>query len=326
MDDIEKAARYTLATKFRISPIKFKEILEHYSSITKYCSTFNVTIEYPNEIFKNICWVYGEANYPKLLEQINDPPILLYHKGSVNSVPNKCVAIVGTRNPTEYGVRVAREVAENYIQRGYTIVSGLAFGIDAIVHEVCISNKAKTIAVLGGDLNCPYPKSNASLYSKIIASGMLISESFTPQPFSKFIFAKRNRIIAGLVEQVVVIEAPIKSGALITVNYANQYNREVIAVPGNIYQEKSAGCNSLIFNNKAIIYMGNQSNINIFTDLPEGDMEIIKLITAGTNTIDDIQQKVYISRPELISKLSNMELAGIIAKDFYDSYIVLVKK
>ena len=189
---------------------------------------------------------YSSREYPPLLQQIPDPPMVLYVRGDVGILSRHAVAIVGTRRPTAYGGQVAQRLAEGLAQRQLVIVSGLARGIDSAAHRGAIEAKGKTVAVLGSGIDVIYPKENKRLAEQVIESGALISEfppGTSPSPEN---FPIRNRIISGLSLGVVVVEAAEYSGSLITSRLAIDQNREVYAVPGNITSALSFGPNHLI--------------------------------------------------------------------------------
>lgn len=191
----------------------------------------------------------NDDNYPKLLKEIYDPPMVIYYRGEINKEDNYPLGVVGTRKMTFYGREVCEELVRDLAHAGLTIISGLALGIDALAHKIALKEKTRTIAVLGGGLDKEtiYPKINQDLAKKIVESGgAVISEypvGFYP---TKYTFPARNRIIAGLSLGTLVIEAPMESGALITAKFALEQNREVFAIPGNIYTKNSLGCNWLI--------------------------------------------------------------------------------
>lgn len=191
----------------------------------------------------------GQKNYPKLLTEIYSPPALLYFRGRLNGENEYSIAIIGSRKYTSYGQQATAQIARDLAGAHFTIVSGLALGIDAIAHEATLSAHGRTIAVLGSGLDRQsiYPSANRYLADKIIASdGAVVSEFPLGTPPLRHHFPQRNRIIAGLSLGTVVIEASDKSGALITAQYALDQNREVFALPGSIYSSQSIGPNKLI--------------------------------------------------------------------------------
>lgn len=188
---------------------------------------------------------------PPLLQQIADPPRLLHALGKPLSPELPHIAIVGTRHPTPYGRKMADRISFDLATRGYVIVSGLAYGIDACAHEAALRAGGKTVAILGSGLHVVTPPSNRDLALRIQKNGTLISEYPDDYPPHKWSFPKRNRIIAGISLATIVIEAPYHSGALITARLALEYNREVCAVPGNVTQETSHGTNTLLQRHEA---------------------------------------------------------------------------
>jgi DNA processing protein len=189
-----------------------------------------------------------DKEYPAILKEIHDPPKELYIKGEITSQDKVAIAIVGTRKFTQYGKQVAYDISGNLAKLGITIVSGLARGIDAFAHEAALESGGRTIAVLGSGLDREsfFPSSNWSLSEKIAKQGAIITEYPFGTRGTHFTFPQRNRIVSGLSLGVVVIEAPEESGALITASLALEQNREVFAVPGNIYEKNSQGTNKLI--------------------------------------------------------------------------------
>jgi len=190
---------------------------------------------------------WDEPEYPRLLKEIYDPPVLLYVRGDVAALSSHCVAIVGSRTPSHYGAQVTERLAEELAGRGLTVVSGLARGIDSAAHRGALKAAGgKTVAVLGCGIDVDYPKENKKLRAQIEANGCLLTEfpiGIFPAPQN---FPVRNRIIAGLAWGVLVVEGGRYSGSLITGRLAMEYNRQVYGVPGNITNPKSNAPNTLI--------------------------------------------------------------------------------
>ncbi|MBI2955843.1 MAG: DNA-protecting protein DprA [Acidobacteria bacterium] len=190
---------------------------------------------------------WDEPDYPPLLKEINDPPVLLYLRGDPAALSTHCIAIVGARSPTPYGTQVTERLAEELAARGLTIVSGLARGIDSAAHRGALNAPGgKTAAVLGCGIDVDYPKENKKLRAQIEANGCIVTEfpiGIFPTPQN---FPIRNRIIAGLTWGVVVAEGSRYSGSLITGRLAMEYNRQVYGIPGNITNAKSHAPNTLI--------------------------------------------------------------------------------
>ena len=188
----------------------------------------------------------SDALYPPLLREIKNPPQLLYCAGDLSLLKTRCVAVVGSRKITAYGRRIAAKVAGRLAACGVTVVSGMAIGIDGISHRSALDAGGKTIAVLGNGLDVMYPAANRDLKKDILRTGLLLSESPPGTRGTKFTFPQRNRIISGLSEATVVIEAGLNSGSLITAALANEQGRPVYGVPGNIDNVTSLGVNMLI--------------------------------------------------------------------------------
>lgn len=196
---------------------------------------------------------FDGPEYPPLLREIPDAPCLLYMKGRGSDFEAPSVAIVGTRRPTHYGLKVSETLARDLASAGVTVTSGMARGCDTYAHRGALSVGGFTVAVLGTGVDVPYPGENAKLYNEIIDKGLVVSEYPMGTPPVGYNFPKRNRIISGVSDGVVVAEAPLRSGALMTARLSLDYNREVLAVPGQITSGRSAGTNRLIKEGVAIV-------------------------------------------------------------------------
>ncbi|MDR0137353.1 DNA-processing protein DprA [Metabacillus idriensis] len=205
-----------------------------------------------------------DENYPELLREIPDPPPILFYKGDISRLKiKKMISIVGTRNPTSYGSNALRKIVNPLVKDGWTIVSGLAKGIDALAHRAALSENGNTIGVIAGGLNHFYPKENQALFEQMCNEQLVLSEhppNIKPQ---KWHFPQRNRIISGLSLGTVVMQAKEKSGSLITANTALDQGRQVFAVPGSIFDDFSAGANQLI---KQGAYLA-EDGLDIINDL-----------------------------------------------------------
>jgi len=206
----------------------------------------------PAELYQNflacgcgLC-AFGDPDYPELLSHIYDPPILLFYYGVLPDPEDVCVAMIGSRDFTAYGRQVAAIFSRDLAARGITVVSGMARGIDSICHEGAIRGGGRTLAVLGSGLDVVYPKGNSSLYQQICQQGAVISEFPLGMPALRGNFPQRNRIISGLCQAVLVVEASEKSGTMLTVGYALDQGRDVFAVPGPVTSMNSRGTNRLI--------------------------------------------------------------------------------
>lgn len=188
----------------------------------------------------------ADESYPRLLLEIADPPALLYARGNIELLQRPGLAIVGSRNATAQGERNAEDFAKALSTSGFTIVSGLALGIDAAAHRGGLAAAASTIAVLGTGIDLVYPQRNAPLAAQIAERGLLLSEFALGTPAAAHNFPRRNRLISGLAGGCLVIEAALASGSLITARLAAEQGREVFAVPGSIHSPLSKGCHALI--------------------------------------------------------------------------------
>jgi len=264
---------------------------------------------------------YWDEEYPDLLKTINDPPVILYYFGDPSLLKSKTVSIVGTRKVTDYGKTICIEIAKAL--SSYTVVSGMAYGIDSIAQR----NAKKTIAVLGNGIDIIYPKSNESLYNKIKEEGLIISEYFPGTRATKYTFPYRNRIIAALSEKTIVVEAAKKSGSLITARYALDYGREVLAVPGDITRLNSYGTNYLIYSGATPIIsiqhlkeLFGITNLEVenYNENPE-EMElkekILKLINEGKNNLDSICETLKEDVSTILSTIMQLEIDGKLSQE-----------
>jgi DNA processing protein len=208
--------------------------------------------------------LHGEVGYPPLLEEIYDPPLILYTRGQIEVLKKTCLAVVGARKPTIYGLHIAQAIAADLGGRGITIVSGLARGIDAAAHRGCVEAGGNTVAVLGCGIDVVYPREHRRLADVITQKGLLLSEFPPGTPPAPHNFPARNRIISGLTAGTLVVEATEHSGSLITARLAMEQNREVYAVPGNITAPQSYGPNFLIKQGARLV----QSWKDIVEELP----------------------------------------------------------
>lgn len=271
---------------------------------------------------------YTDATYPTRLKEIDDAPVILYVKGITNLNASKIVGIVGTRNATEYGKSFVERIIEELIPHAPLILSGLAYGIDIHAHKFALKHSLDTVGVLGSGVDRIYPSAHEEVARKMIGSGGIISEhSFGTKPDAHN-FPARNRIIAGMCDALIVAEAALTGGALITAQLANDYNRDVFAVPGNYNSDYSEGCNWLIKTNRAnlissvkdIEYIMNWSPGNSPNKpaMPEGLSEEESLIVDaiksknGPMAIDELTIRTLLSPGLLANNLLTLELKGIV--------------
>lgn len=196
---------------------------------------------------------YLDENYPHRLKDINDAPILIFYKGNANLNHKRVLGIVGTRKATDYGRQMCERLVEELAPYDPLIVSGLAFGIDTIAHRAALQYGLATVGAMGSGMDRIYPHENRGLAAKMISHGGLLTEYFSGTKPEKEHFPARNRIVAGLVDGLVLIETARTGGALITGEIANSYNRDVLAYPGRVGDEYSGGCNHFIKVNKAVL-------------------------------------------------------------------------
>lgn len=270
-----------------------------------------------------------DANYPKRLLHCYDAPPLLYYKGKKPLNEGRFISIIGTRSNTSYGKAITEKFTEALQGHDITIVSGLAFGIDAIAHKAAVQNKLPTIGVLAHGLHTVYPAEHAHLAKEIIETGGLLTEFTSRCHADKHNFPRRNRIVAGISDATIVIETARKGGSMITAEYAYSYNRDVFACPGKITDSRSEGCNTLIRQNKAILLtdveqlletMGWQSSQRqnviqkqLFIDLSPNEKNIVNLLSnQNTLHIDEINLKSNLSNSLVAAAILNLELAGIV--------------
>jgi DNA processing protein len=190
--------------------------------------------------------IQSDDEYPAMLREIYDPPIVLYVRGALNAKDKNAVAMVGSRQTTHYGIETARKLAYQLAYVGVTVVSGGARGIDSAAHQGALAAKGRTVCVLGTGINIVFPPENKDLFERIAENGAVITQFAFNRNGDKQSFAIRNRIVAGMTLGAVVVEADLHSGALITANFATEYGRQVFAVPGRIDSPRSKGCHDLI--------------------------------------------------------------------------------
>jgi DNA processing protein len=190
--------------------------------------------------------IQSDENYPAMLREIYDPPLVLYVKGELTAKDKNAVAMVGSRSTTHYGIETARKLAYQLAYVGVTVVSGGARGIDTAAHQGALAAKGRTVCVLGTGINIVFPPENAELFGRIAENGAVLTQFPFNRNGDRQSFAIRNRIIAGTTLGTVVVEADLHSGALITSNFATEYGRQVFAVPGRIDSPRSKGCHDLI--------------------------------------------------------------------------------
>ena len=260
--------------------------------------------------------------YPECLKEISNPPLKLYYKGNLDLLKEeRLIAVVGTRNPSSYGKLCCEYMVKKMTSANITIVSGFAKGIDSIAHKTSLLTDGKTIAVIASGLDIVYPASNLSLYREIEEKGLILSEyEAGVKPF-KGNFPQRNRIIAGLSKGTIVVESKNRGGSLITADLALEFNRDVYAVPGDVFSEYSKGCNNLIRDSRA----KSLSNINELLEdysweveekndsnkYTKNQMLILNCLSSEKN-LDSILTETKIKETEILAELMTLEIIGVI--------------
>ncbi|NLT74814.1 MAG: DNA-protecting protein DprA [Chloroflexi bacterium] len=279
---------------------------------------------------------WESPDYPRLLREIDQPPALLYVRGSLLPADEFAVAVVGTRNATGYGKTIAERLAGGLAENGVTVVSGLALGIDGVAHRAALDAGGRTIAVLGSGLDYVYPYRHRALASEIVESGALISDYAPGVKPEAHNFPPRNRIISGLSLGTIVVEADRQSGALITLQFALEQGRETFAVPGNIQARTSAGTNDAIQRGEAKLVTSvedvlNELNLTMIVEhrevaaqVPENANEALLLENLGAEAIhvDDLARQTGLPASEVTGTLLMMELKGMVRRVDQMSYVL----
>jgi DNA processing protein len=277
---------------------------------------------------------FDDALFPPALLKIKDAPLLLYVRGKMPPAENKAIAVVGTRRCSIYGERTARAIGARAAERGWNVISGGAKGIDGAAHAGCAEAGGVTAAVFGTGVNVVYPAEHAGLFERILENGALCSEFPLGEKGEAWHFPRRNRIIAGFASKTAVVEAPHKSGAMITAGIAAEEGREVWAVPGRIDDNRCAGSNRLIFDGAMPLVdlellFGSKSQYAetyIFTDeetprpprperknLTDGERKILSLLAVHPdNTIDNLADEAKMSAAEVFKMITVMSLRGLV--------------
>lgn len=264
----------------------------------------------------------GTSIYPSLLAEIPDPPLILYAQGDLDCLTQPHLSIVGTRQPSRSGAETAWHFAHELATSGLTIVSGMALGIDAQAHRGCLAAGGKTIAVLGTGIDVIYPRRHQELAHQIVERGLLLSEFPLSSPPNAHHFPQRNRLIAGLSSALLVVEAALRSGSLITARFAVEQNRDVFAVPGSIYHHQSRGCHHLLQQGACLV----TSPQEVYTEMGLGDgiftknisispeicdnTQFLQYICFELTTVDQIIERTGFSVDEVLCKVVELELQG----------------
>lgn len=283
---------------------------------------------------KHICFTYpGDDRYPKLLAEIPDPPSVLYYIGKIEPDPELSIAMVGSRNPTKYGIEVAKRFGCDLASAGALVVSGMAEGIDACAARGALDAKnavCPTLAVLGCGVDVVYPQSNERLYDEIIERGAVVSEFLPGKRVERYHFPIRNRVMSGLAHGTLVVEAAERSGTSITAGYAHDQGRDVFAIPGRIGDEMSAGPNGMISRGEAkpvftpedilseysCLHVAAETrpsaNIVLLSSLGEDQRAICRLLKSGEMSFDELCESLALSIGTLSASLTELQFSGIV--------------
>jgi DNA processing protein len=272
---------------------------------------------------------YTDKNYPQRLKHCPDAPVLLYYKGNADLNHHRIISVVGTRRATSYGRQLCQQLAETLAPYNVIIVSGLAYGIDVASHKESLQQNIPTIGVIAHGLDRIYPALHKQVAQKMVLNGGLLTEFLPGTNPDKENFPKRNRIIAGLADATVVVEAALKGGALITADIANSYDRDVFAFPGRTNDLYSEGCNFLIKTNRAALinhskdllyYLGwddvlperKECQIGLTSNLSKDEQHIVNVLEGVELSVDQLATRSAVSQSKLALHLLNLEMKGIL--------------
>lgn len=272
-----------------------------------------------------------DDDYPQRLKHCDDAPIVLYTKGNGNINPNRVISIVGTRMATRHGKEITESIVEELAKANVTIVSGLAYGIDITAHRACLKSGVPTIACLAHGLDRIYPKEHVNTAREMLNAGALITDFPIGTKPDRENFPKRNRIVAGMADATIVVEAGIKGGALITAELAFGYDRDVFAVPGRVGDVYSAGCHHLMMNNKAALITSandvlktlgwdaspdkkkHQPQTKLLIDLTEEQEKVVSVLREKSHTIDRLAVLSGYPMSKVASILLDLEFDGVVS-------------
>ena len=274
---------------------------------------------------------FTDKNYPSRLKHCPDAPVMLYYLGNADLNSSKILGIVGTRKASEYGKKICSDLVDQLLGKDILVMSGLAYGIDVCAHKACLKNDLPNIGVLGHGLDRMYPYLHKPVADKIVLNGGLLTEFISGSAPDKENFPKRNRILAGMVDALLVVEAARSGGALITADIANSYNRDVFAFPGRTSDTYSEGCNKLIKSNKAVLiesfedieYIMGWEEVkgrkmasiqrSLFVELEGDEKTIVDLFSIRKElSIDEICFLAGMTPGKAASNLLNLEFKGLL--------------
>ena len=298
--------------------LKDKSVFEKANQELEFIKSNNIKVSF-----------FQDENYPDRLKHCIDSPVLIFSAGNINLKNKKIISIVGTRQVTSYGMEFCKKLIEDLAPLDPVIVSGFAYGVDIVAHQLAMDYNLQTIGVLAHGLNQIYPKTHKKYVAKMEENGGFMTEFWSSSNPDKENFVRRNRIVAGMTEATIVIESADKGGSLITANIANDYNRDVFAVPGRVTDKYSQGCNDLIKTQKAnvltsaadLVYILNWDIENksktiqkqLFVELEPDEQKIYDfLLKNGKELLDIIALQCDFPIYRISGILLNMELKGVI--------------
>ena len=272
---------------------------------------------------------YLDQDYPKRLQHCHDSPMMLYYKGNADLNAEKVIGVVGTRNVTEYGKYVIDKIVGEFSSDNVLIISGLAYGVDTMAHKSALKYGLATVGVLGHGLQIIYPAENCKLAHNMLEKGGVLTEFLSDTKPDRENFPKRNRIVAGMIDCLIVAESAMKGGAMITAEIANSYDREVFAIPGRIGDAYSEGCNNLVKTNKADILLSAADvryimrwdhdakvvpkQMRLFRDFSDDEKKVIDVFgEEKVIHIDQIIVETDLSPTKIASILLFLEFDGVV--------------
>jgi len=301
-----------------VSYIRKKSILTEAEEELKYIEQHDIQLHF-----------YLDESYPERLRHISQAPILMYSKGKFDLNADRIVSVVGTRQATHYGRMMCGRIIGEIAKYDPVVVSGLAYGIDITAHREAVANDLSTVAVLGNGLGRIYPSSHRSFAKSMLEKGGLLTEFNFDTPPDKENFPSRNRIVAALADVVIVVESAVSGGSIITAEFANEYNRDVAAIPGRCNDTISAGCNRLIKAHKAHLIESGEDIARLlswddngkseskqrvlFAELSEGEELVVELMNNGKEVgLDILSVKSNMALGELATVLLSLEFKGVV--------------
>lgn len=283
---------------------------------------------------------YLDEAYPRRLKHLNDSPVLLYYKGTADLNSHRIVSIVGTRQPSHYGTGICQQLIEGMLPYKVLVVSGLAYGVDICAHRKCLEVGIPTVGVLGHGLGHIYPAQHRRIASEMVETGGLLSEYTSGTSPEREFFPMRNRIVAGMCDALIVIETAKKGGSIITARMANDYNRDVFAIPGKVGEKLSEGCNHLIKSHQAAMLESvkdlayvmqweertkvESRQAQLFFDLSEEEKIIVDLLEkTEAMGIEQLLASARMTNSMMAGNLLNLEFKGLVRSLPGNRYILV---